>query len=591
MQIPETQENCRMINDSRSTSRKQILSSENAILLLIMSFAVFFRLLTVVNINTSGDEASIWLYAKKLYYGLPYVSNHWSHHAARFGMIIPVYLVQLLIGTHPDVYFVTPLLFFFIQLFFLYRVGVRSHGISAAFLGSLLLITFPQMFQHAVQIRPESFCATYTIISVYLLFLYGDSEKHPVSFLILSAIFMFLSYMAKITSIFFIPGSLIAIWVLRKRFSHALLYGAVLFFFFIIETALYYSFNGFPLGRLSIIMGSHLQNKNLHPLLSFWDLFGRYGEMTLYWKIYFSLYLLSAGFLIALARRILSNRKILSVLLISSSFFFFITFAISSIDPLIPAMSYNHRHFVLVSPLMMLVIAYAAIELFNLGKERSVFIMHLRDMPLLRRVQPVTRYALLTILLAIFCLSAYITVIPLFPKYARKSFFLDHPFWQTYIYHRLLNNAYKKGTPIVERKVVPDRFLKSVEPVQALIRKGYSLERACREAGVDERYYRYSLKRVKDGDYKTLKIFTHIFWDGNFISIGKISLPRIKKTTIKGIELGYIVRDEFFWKNGDPLTSNNMDILVLEMTEKPFNVYQEKLKDLLSNKPEIALSH
>jgi hypothetical protein len=591
MRIPKTLENCRMITDSLSTRRKQILSSENAILLLIMSFAVFFRLLTAVNINTSGDEASIWFYAKKLYYGLPYVTNHWSHHAARFGMIIPVYLVQLLIGTHPDVYYVTPLLFFFIQVFFLYKVGVRSHGIGAAFLGSLLLITFPQMIQHAVQVRPESFCATYTIISVYLLYLYGDSEKKPIPFLILSAIFMFLAYLAKITSIFFIPGALIAVWMLRKRFSHALLYGTVLLFFFLIETALYYSFAGFPLGRLSIIMGSHLQNENLHPLITFLDLFDRYGEMSLYWKIYFYLYLLSAGFLIAFARRRPVNRKILSVLLISLSFFLFITFAISSIDPLIPAMSYNHRHFALVSPLMMLVIAYAAIELFNLGKERLAFIMHLRDMPLLRRLQPVARYALLTILLVILCISAYSMVISHFPKYARKSFFLGHPLLQTYRYHRQLNDAYRKDIPIVEKKVVPKRFLKSVESVQALIRKGYSLERACREAGVDEGYYRHSLKRVKEGDYKTFKIFTHIFWDGNFIPSGRISLPRIKKATIKGIELEYIVKDEFIWKNGNPLTSNNMDILILEMTEKPFNVYQEKLKDLLSNKPEIALAH
>lgn len=556
-----------------------ILSSENSVLLLIMFFAVFFRLLTVVNIETGGDAAGVWFYAKKLYYGLPYVKNHLSHHAARFGMIFPVYLVQLVFGTHPVVYYITPLLFFFLQVFFLFKVGVRSHSIGVAFLSCLLLIFFPQMFRHAVQIKPEGFCATYLIISVYFLFLYHDAEKRPLLLLLLSSVCLFLSYLTKVTSLFFLPGILIAVWLLRKRFSHVLLYGAVLFFLFLIETGLYNAFAGFPLGRLSIIMGTHLQSKNLQTLLSVWDLFDRYGEMILYWKIYFGAYLLAAGFLIGFMRKKM-NLKILSVLLISLSFFFFITFAVKSIDPLVPAMSNNHRHLVLAAPLMMMIISCAFVELFNLGKEKSAFIRRLGDIPLLRSLQPGARYAVLTLLLSLFCFGAMIVVLPRFPKYARDNFFLDHPFRQNAAYYRLLNEAYAEGIPIIQRKVVPGRFLKGVQPVQSLLEKGYSLEQACRKAGVDESYYRYSLNRVQRGDYKAFKVFTHIFWDGDYARTGKISFPKMRKAVVRGTEIGYILKDELF-KGDANGPFNTMEMAVVEMRTKPFRAKKISLKDFL----------
>jgi hypothetical protein len=466
-----------------------------------------------------------------------------------------------------------------VQVFFLFKVGVRSHSIGVAFLSCLLLIFFPQMFRHAVQIKPEGFCATYLIISVYFLFLYHDVEKRPLLFLLLSSLFLFLAYLAKVTSLFFLPGILIAVWLLRKRFGHAVLYGAVLFFLFLIETGLYYAFAGYHLGRLSIIMGTHLQSQNLEPLISFWDLFDRYGEMILYWKIYFGAYLLAAGFLIGFMRKRM-NLKILSVLLISLSFFFFITFAVKSIDPLVPAMSNNHRHLVLAAPLMMMIISCALVELFNLGKQKSAFVRRLGDIPLLRSLQTVTRYTVLTLLLTLFCFAAAIVVFPRFPKYARDNFFLDHPFWQNAVYYRLLNEAYAEGIPIVQRKVIPGRFLEAVQPVRSFLERGYSLEEACRKAGVDESYYRYSLNRVQRGDYKAFKIFTHIFWDGDFTSMEKVSFPKMRKAVIGGTEFGYIVKDEFL--EGDANAPfNTMEMPVVRMLTKPFRAKEISLKNFL----------
>ena len=107
------------------------LTAENRVLLLLVFFGLFFRFLTIANIETGGDAAGVWFTAKELLYGLPYPL---SHHSARFGMVIPVYLTQLVFGTHPVVYYIAPLVFFVLQMVFLYKIAVRAYGISLGYL-------------------------------------------------------------------------------------------------------------------------------------------------------------------------------------------------------------------------------------------------------------------------------------------------------------------------------------------------------------------------------------------------------------------------------------------------------------------------
>ncbi len=566
-------------NDIKQFRLVSLLTPENIILLLLILFTLFFRLLTAANIETGGDAAGVWFYAKKLLYGLPY--DRWSHHAARFGMIFPVYLIQAVFGTHPVVYYITPLLFFLLQILFLYKIGLRAHSIKLAYLSSMLLIFFPQMFRHAVQIKPGGFCATYILISVYFLFKFHDSEDHPNVYVLLSSVFLFLAYLAKITSLFFLPGIVLSIWVLRKRIRYIIVFCSLLFVLFLGETAIYYLVAGFKFGRIGIIMGAHLSSGNLQPLSSFLDLFDRYTGMIGYWKIYFFAYLLSTCFLAVVAKRIEMDEKIKSLLIIPLGFFLLLTFAVKSIDPVIPAMSFNHRHLVLAAPLMMLIISYSLIVAFRslqgaLFKGRSV-------PSLLKGIKPVPLYALITGFLAVLSLLAFIFVLPYYPKYARDRFFYDHPFQLAFQYHRVLNHAYTSGIPIIQEKIIPRRFKERVDPVQALLRKGYTIEEACRRAGIAESDYLYSLKRVQRGDYKTFKIFTRIFWDGDFSSKENFSFPEMERVVIKNRSIGFMVRDEFK-KQKDYKTRLffNEEHTVVVMLEKPFRVKQVRLREFLN---------
>lgn len=552
-----------------------IATPENTVLFLLILFTLFFRLLTVANIETGGDAAGVWFYAKKLYYGLPYHTG--SHHAARFGMIIPVYLIQSIFGTHPVVYYITPLLFFLLQVLFLYEVGLRAHSIKVAFLGSLLLIFFPQMFRHAVQIKPGGFCAVYILISVYFLFKYNDDD-HPAVYIILSSISFFLAYITKVTSLFFLPGIALSLWLLKKEFKYVVIFGFSLLVLFLCETAFYHLFTDFSFGRMSIIMGSHLSSGNLQPLSSFWDLFDRYTDMILYWKIYFSAYLLSSLFLVVGAKKRGMNAKMQSLLIIPLSYFLLMTFAVKSVNPVIPAMSFNHRHLVLAAPLMMLIISNFLIDAF--GYIRGLF-RGVRLPSLVRDPKPVPLYAAITGILALLSVLAIIVVLPYYPKYARSNFFYDHPFRLAFQYHSVLNRAFNSGIPIIQEKVIPRRFKERVDPVAALLEKGYTAEEAYRMSGIAESDYLYSLERVQKGDYKAFKIFTHIFWDGDFRSSGSPAFPKMEKAEIRNRSIGFVLKSEFKKQGYTSRLFLNEENPVVVLSEKPFGAKEMPLGEFL----------
>jgi len=155
----------------------------------------------------------------------------------------------------------------------------------------------------------------------------------------------------------------------------------------------------------------------------------------------------------------------------------------------------------------------------------------------------------------------------------------------TFRYHTILNNAYAKGIPIIQEKVVAERWQKPVDAVRKYLKAGYSLGEACIKAKVPEEDYRYSLGRVREGDYKTFKIFTHIFWDGDLSSEDKFTIPEMEKIDIKERSIGFMVNGKVRKEEDYKLKLfGNEENLVVVMTEKPIRVKQMKLKEFLEKK-------
>lgn len=563
-------------NNFKNTWLSNLLNIENRILFLIIFFGLFFRFLTITNIETGGDAAGVWFAAKQIYYGLPYGINH---HSARFGMIFPVYLSQVIFGTHPVVYYFIPLFFFVLQVVFLYKIAVRAYGINLAFLSSLVLIFLPKMFSHAVQIKPDGFCAAYILICVYFLFKFNDSKNNSYIYLLTASLFMFFAYMTKETSLFFLPGLAICIWIMKRKLKYVIAFGALLFALFLGETAIYYLTMGLKLGRAQIITGSHLESGNLLALPSTWNLFLRYAQLNVLEKIYFFAYLAGTCFLFIKAKSIKMDEKVKSLLIIPLAFFVLLTFAVKSINPVVPAMSFNPRHLVPAAPFMSFIISYSIIVLAGYVRKSWSGVLLTEE-----KKSSVKLYAGITGVLSVLSLIVVIIVLPHFPQAARSSFLGEHPFITTFQYHTILNNAYRNGIPVVQEKVVADRWKKPVDAVQIYLGKGFTLQDACKKAEVNEKDYLYCLSRVEQGDYKTFKIFTHIFWNNDFSSKGEVALPEMEVLAIKNRTIGFVVNNEVK-KNRDYKTKlfSNEENPVVIMYEKPIRVKQMKLQDFLNH--------
>ncbi len=563
-------------NNMKQSLAKSFFNDENIVLLMLVFFGLFFRFLTITNIETGGDAAGVWFGAKQLFYGMPYGI---SHHSARFGMIIPVYLSQLVFGTHPIVYYFIPLLFFILQVVFLYKIAVRAYGINLAFLSSIVLIFLPKMFSHAVQIKPDGFCAAYILICVYFLFKFNDSKNNSYIYLLSASLFMFFAYMTKETSLFFLPGLAICIWVMKRKLKYVIVFGTLLFALFLGETAIYYLTMGLKLGRAEIISGSHLDSGNLQALPSVWSLFLRYAQLNVFEKIYFFAYVAGTCFLFVKAKSIKMDEKVKALLIIPLAFFVLLTFAVKSISPAVPAMSFNPRHLVPAAPFMSFIISYALIVVagFLRKRENSVSVSE-------EKGSPVKIYAGITGVLSVLSLVVVIIVLPHFPQAARNSFFGEHPLRATFQFHTILNNAYRNGIPIIQEKVVADRWKKPVDAVQAYLEKGFTLQEACKKAEVIEKDYLYCLSRVEQGDYKTFKIFTHIFWNNDFSSKGSIALPEMEVLKIKNRTIGFVVNDEVKKQTDYRIKLfSNEEAPVVIMYEKPIRVKQMKLKEFINH--------
>ena len=127
------------------------------------------RLSTQMMIHTGVDERDYWYAAKALSQGLPFPA--FSHRTVRWAIILPVALLQKLLGTHPNVYYVAPLLNALAQTLLLYLFGKRIRGRFVGILSAVMLIFFPYQIRAASQVRPEIFSITYMLLCAYLLVL------------------------------------------------------------------------------------------------------------------------------------------------------------------------------------------------------------------------------------------------------------------------------------------------------------------------------------------------------------------------------------------------------------------------------------
>lgn len=325
------------------------------ILIALLFFTLFFRLATLMMMNTGVDERDYWFSAKAIASGLPYPEI--THRTTRFAIILPVALAQVFLGSHPDVYYVLPVLNALVQTALAFAIGRKLRGRLTGFLAAIALTLFPYMIRAGSQVRPEVFSITYVLLSIYFFLEYLQRDTRELPPLLWTAACLFVAYEAKITNLYFAPGILLAIILYKKKPAHAFLLGGILLILLLAETGVYAAFTKYKFGELEIIAKNHFHSDSL-VVPGLLDLFQRYvrPNLQLYWQVPFMLFAIGAVWYLVKGR----DKRVSSLVLISLSFFLFLTFEVKSLHPVTPAESFINRYFSAVLPSVLLVLAYAA---------------------------------------------------------------------------------------------------------------------------------------------------------------------------------------------------------------------------------------
>lgn len=347
-----------LLENSSSSGKK-----DDALLLAVLiGVTIFFRFYMLQMINVGPDEIDYWFSARQLSIGGAYPEI--MHRTIRWSIILPTAFFQLLLGTDPLVYYVTPVLNSLIQTVLLYYFGKKLFGRGVAFYSVLLFIAWPYMWRTGSQIRPAIFSLTYVLAAVYSLFLFLQSDRRR--YFSLSVVFFFIAYQSKITNLYFIPGIMIILWMHKRKVAEPLKYGAFLFGLYLIEHTAYWIFTGNKMGRLGIIASHHMTGNFADKLPGgFLGLFARYTEyMEFPWKLIFFVFI--AGTIYLLIKKKL---WVLELTILHISFFFFLTFMVKSIHPIEPVEPFLDRYYIVNFPTMLLIIVYA---LRTLVSERMI---------------------------------------------------------------------------------------------------------------------------------------------------------------------------------------------------------------------------
>jgi hypothetical protein len=338
------------------------------VLLGLVLVVIAYRVLTTPMIETGGDAAVKWYYAKTWLAELAggHIRNH---HAARFSINTLTAAFQSVFGTHLLVYYMPAFSMSVAQVVFVYLLCRRAAGVWAAVLACPLVILHPLLVRNGAQLLPGIFCGTYVIAALYMLSRNFDPRQGRIETnIVIAAVLIFCAYLSKEPNLFFVPACLLAVWAARRSYKDLGLFMVVLGALGLLEY-LYYVLmvEGGWLGRLSTISGhlramSDVENLSRDYLgLTWLNLpLRRYAPsraggivpaMAFYTACLSSLYLLLRE------RRLNTPRAMVAYAFLSYGLID--AYAVTGIDPLTPVQKFHARYMAVLVPLIGVVIVFA----------------------------------------------------------------------------------------------------------------------------------------------------------------------------------------------------------------------------------------
>jgi Dolichyl-phosphate-mannose-protein mannosyltransferase len=353
-----------------------------AIMVALGVLCLTHRIQTLEPVNTGGDAATKWQFVREWFFKHDFAHAEWNHHMTRFGVLLPAYVAQLLLGHGIRAYYAAPLAACVVQVIFVYACGKRLSGRLAGVLAALLLIYTSLMATAGSQLLPDLFTGTYGIVMTYLYLRFADAQgKARTAWLVGSALVAFVGYLAKETMVFFYPGMAIAIWIAASKHGEReavpfnaklkplLLFFGVLLVGLALETLAYRVFTSYH-SRASIVVASHIGNgdEGGRADTTFWKLFDRYLHIDKGWVLAFYVFLPCWLGLLGFAK----NYRVRGLLSVVGSFFFLLTFLVRSVNPLLLWQRFMSRYLDPTAPFVQLVTAlFVALVVDQLWQERG----------------------------------------------------------------------------------------------------------------------------------------------------------------------------------------------------------------------------
>ncbi|MFO7177259.1 MAG: glycosyltransferase family 39 protein [Pseudomonadota bacterium] len=319
--------------------------------ILISLSGLFFAMLWIhlEPVEVAGDAFAKWNFVRMWFYANDFSGEKWDHHMARMGVHIPTYIAQWVFGRGHTTYYVPQLVFAVAQAPLVYVIGKRIGGRIAGVLAALLLVYFDPMIRQGSQLLPEVFSATYALGALYLLLRATETQgKRRTAWLVASSVCFFFGYLAKETTVFFLPGLLLALWLDRKSFRDVVLYAGILLAGFVLESLAYLLFTHHP-HRGDVIMGAHGQVPL--PKVTFLQLFDRFIELDTPWLT--AIHFFFAAFVGTLV--LSAGNAARGTLAMVASYLFLLTFLVKGINPIQLWQRFLPRYFDPTAPFVQLV--------------------------------------------------------------------------------------------------------------------------------------------------------------------------------------------------------------------------------------------
>ncbi len=445
--------------------------AEAALVVGVVAFSVVVRFLLLEPVEIGGDALNKWQFVREWFYAFDFRQVEWNHHLTRMGVNLPLAVIQAVFGRHAPVYHVAAIVAATAAALFVYVAGRLADGRAVGLFAAIWSVLFPAWVRAGSQVSPDSFGAAWGLLGLVGLLQYERAARRPRAWLVASAVCMFGAYLAKEPLVFFVPGALVAVWLLKRRPLDVAIYAAVPLALLALETLFYRTVSDHS-SRFAIVSTTH--GKKPFVVDSVLDAFGRFSALPGYWYPPLVLLLAGAVGLPPLAR----NRRSWAVVCVPLGFFLCYTFAFRRLSPLTLWTRFIPRYFDAAAPFAVLAaVLFVVIALRRLSERYTPALG-----PVVARHERFGPHAAVA-LLAVIALLVYVANPPAF----------DHPWRETSRFESTLTGAYERGVPMVTKGANGYKALKAAYSVyiddEVLVQNG-RLPRYARAYGKSDRMVR-----------------------------------------------------------------------------------------------------